>query len=145
MTILAINKFELVKKMVKTAYLCFARREWESEILDPWNQGGGGVTCLYILGCAAILGPFFAKNPKIWVPTMMGLIFKIFANLVCFCSKMNGKKWVFFYRKIPYFGYLFLEKLPPNMGMGLERRIPNQSKSEYPPHAWNWIMLQLHV
>ena len=47
----------------------------------------------------------------------------------------NHKKWVPGFGKIPKHGYLFLEKLTLNMGMGLELLAahPDQSKSEYLP------------
>ena len=44
----------------------------------------------------------------------------------------NAKSGSPFFGKIPKHGYFFFEKLPLTMGMGPERQIPNQSKSETP-------------
>ena len=61
------------------------------------------------------MSPIFHEKKK---PT--GLVFKYFENLECFCGKITKWKWVRFFWKNPKPGYLFLDKLSLNMGMGPE-------------------------
>ena len=82
----------------------------------------------------------------------MGLFFKLcrpknFEKLVCFSGKIlrNGCLYAIFGKFLIRNGYLFLEKLPLDTGMGFEPpAAPEQSKSEYPPPPSSPLLSSSH-